>query len=75
MNCIPDILGMELETAQALLHKEGLVFSVLETKPHRPPREVYKTSKQRVIKVEDLRQNKAEGKVESSDILITVCKI
>ncbi len=75
MNCIPDILGMELEAAKTLLHIEGLVFHVLETKPYRPPREVYETSQLRVIKVEDLRQNNEESNDQSSDILITVCKI
>ena len=33
MNEFPDVLGMELHDATALLEAEGLAFHVIETKP------------------------------------------
>lgn len=32
MSCFPDILGMELHDAEALLEAEGLTFVLVETK-------------------------------------------
>lgn len=78
MKHIPDILGMMLEDAEALLKTEGLIFNIIETKPPRPPRDTYEFSGLRVIKVEENRHNSddVENVVdESKSILVTVCRV
>lgn len=74
---IPDILGMKLVDAEALLEKEGLIFSVIETKPPRPPRVIYASSTLRVIKVNEIRHDNINSKCskESKEVLVTVCNI
>jgi beta-lactam-binding protein with PASTA domain len=60
----PDVLGMELNAASALLEAEGLAFRIIETKS---------TKKEplngilRVIRVQSLK--------EAENLVVTVCKI
>ncbi len=61
MNDFPDILGMELRDASALLEAEGLGFIVSETKPAK--RELTEGTL-RVIKV-----------VKAEVLELTVCRI
>lgn len=62
MNDLPDILGMELHDATALLEAEGLAFIIVETKPtKREPAD----GVLRVIKA----QSQERG------FVLTVCKI
>lgn len=65
MKNFPDILGLELDLGKALLESEGLAFHIVETKPARPPRDVYSHSKMRIIKVEQ----------QADIVVVTVCKI
>lgn len=62
MKNYPDILGMELDTALALLKAEGLAFHITETKPIKKQNE---EGTLRVIRVVP----------HSADIELTVCKI
>lgn len=62
MNDFPDILGMELHDATALLEAEGLAFIIAETKPAR--RELTEGD-MRVIRVQR----------RDSIIKLTVCRI
>ena len=61
MSDFPDVLGMELHDASALLEAEGLVFMVSETKPVK--RELTEGTL-RVIKV-----------VKTDVLELTVCRI
>lgn len=65
MKNFPDVLGMEFSAARALLEAEGLAFSMVETKPDRPPKDEYNNSKMRIIKVSE----------KETIAVITVCKI
>jgi hypothetical protein len=58
----PDILGMELHDAAALLDAEGLAFIIVETKP---AKKELADGVLRVIRVRPLSQN----------IELTVCRI
>ena len=62
MNDFPDILGMELHDATALLEAEGLDFIVAETKP---ARKELTEGLLRVIKVQ----------IQDETMKLTVCKI
>lgn len=62
MGDIPDILGMELHDAAALLEAEGLAFIISETKPAK--RELT-DGVLRVIRVQP----------QSSSLVLTVCRI
>ncbi|MDF2653628.1 MAG: hypothetical protein K0R19_102 [Bacillota bacterium] len=71
MNEFPDILGMELHDAAALLEAEGLAFIIAETKPAKKELE---SGELRVIriKVSDRGASLAE---EQKNIVLTVCRI
>lgn len=77
MNDIPDILGMELHDAAALLEAEGLTFMITETKPVK--KEV--DGVLRVIRVRSEMTLTGTADHETRDqrtgpnILLTVCKI
>jgi hypothetical protein len=58
----PDVLGMELHNASALLDAEGLAFIIVETKP---VKKELTEGVLRVIRVRPLSQN----------IELTVCRI
>jgi hypothetical protein len=58
----PDVLGMELHDAAALLDAEGLAFIIVETKP---AKKELADGVLRVIRVRPLSQN----------IELTVCRI
>ena len=62
MNDFPDVLGMELHDATALLEAEGLAFIIAETKPAR--RELTEGD-MRVIRVQ-----RRDGIIK-----LTVCRI
>ena len=62
MNDFPDILGMELHDATALLEAEGLAFIIVETKP---AKKELTEGVLRVVKV--LPQER--------DFVLTVCRI
>ncbi len=62
MNEFPDVLGMELHDATALLEAEGLAFIMIETKPSKKERT---EGVLRVIKVQPENQN----------FVLTVCRI
>ena len=61
MKNFPDVLGMELGAATALLEAEGLTFIIVETKP---PRNEVIEGVLRVIKVQ-----------AAEDLTLTVCRI
>lgn len=67
----PDILGMELHDATALLEAEGLAFIIVETKPSRKelPEGVL-----RVIKMQPAHTNH-NSLEQNQRVLLTVCKI
>ena len=62
MSYLPDVLGMELHDAKALLEAEGLAFIVAETKP---PRKELASGTLRVIK----------STIQTQTIVLTVCRI
>lgn len=62
MRYLPDVLGMELHDAKALLEAEGLAFDIAETKP---PRKELADGTLRVIK----------SKLQTQTIGLTVCRI
>lgn len=62
MNDLPDILGMELHDATALLEAEGLAFIIVETKP---AKKELTEGTLRVIKVQQ----------KERDFVLTVCRI
>lgn len=62
MNDLPDILGMELHDATALLEAEGLAFIIVETKP---AKKELTEGVLRVIKVQP----------EERGFVLTVCRI
>lgn len=62
MTDFPDVLGMELHDAAALLDAEGLAFIIVETKP---AKKELTDGTLRVIRVRPLSQ----------DIELTVCRI
>lgn len=71
MNEFPDILGMKLHDAAALLEAEGLTFVIAETKPTK--KEVTE-GVLRVIKIQssDAKSNRTES---NSNLVLTVCRI
>ena len=71
MNGLPDVLGMELHDATALLEAEGLDFIIVETKPTK--KEVTE-GVLRVIKVHP--QNTKSDEIElKQSLVLTVCRI
>lgn len=62
MNDFPDVIGMELHDAKALLEAEGLAFIIEETKP---PRKELTEGVLRVIRMKKRDQN----------LVLTVCII
>ena len=71
MNGFPDILGMELDNAKALLEAEGLDFIIVETKP---TKKELTEGVLRVIKTQ--LKNKESDEIESKQSLVlTVCRI
>ena len=62
MNDFPDILGMELHDATALLEAEGLAFIIVETKPAK------KELTEGVLRVIKVQQ-------KERDFVLTVCMI
>ena len=70
MTNFPDILGMELHAAKALLEAEGLTFIVKETKPAKKEQT---EGNFRIIKVQ-LTGKQADGSAVG-DAIITVCKV
>ena len=76
MNEFPDILGMELHDAAALLEAEGLAFIITETKP---AKKELSEGVLRVIKIQyqDTQLNQAMSNQEESKvtIVLTVCRI
>ena len=62
MSYLPDVLGMELHDAKALLEAEGLAFIIAETKP---PRKELAVGTLRVIK----------HTIQTKTIVLTVCRI
>ena len=71
MNEFPDVLGMELHDAAALLEAEGLAFIIAETKPAKKELEsgVFRVIR---MKVHDRGPGLAE---EQKNIVLTVCRI
>lgn len=70
MNEFPDILGMELHDAEALLEAEGLPFIIKETKPAKKELD---SGVLRVIRIKlPNGENPAE---EEQNIVLTVCRI
>ena len=63
MNEFPDVLGMELHDAKALLEAEGLGFRIIETKPAK-----------RELTEGVLRVIKAV-QPQDQDLVLTVCRI
>jgi hypothetical protein len=62
LNDFPDVLGMELHDAKALLEAEGLAFIIAETKP---PKKELTEGVLRVIRI----------KQENQKLVLTVCRI
>jgi hypothetical protein len=62
LNDLPDILGMELHDATALLEAEGLAFIIIETKPAK------KELTEGVLRVIKVQQ-------KERDFVLTVCRI
>ncbi|MDD2189552.1 MAG: hypothetical protein PHV71_03085 [Eubacteriales bacterium] len=62
MSEFPDVLGIELKNAEALLEAEGLDFIIIET---RPPRRELTEGTLRVIRTQ--KQN--------DRVVLTVCRI
>lgn len=60
---MPDILGMKLDEAKALLETEGQTFRIIETKPTKP---IDDSGTLRIIKV---------SMVNDKEVSIVVCKI
>ncbi|MEL7657057.1 MAG: hypothetical protein AAGU75_14260 [Bacillota bacterium] len=71
MNGFPDILGMEIQDATALLEAEGLGFIIVETKPTK--RELTE-GVLRVIKVQPQITKSDEIEYKQS-LVLTVCRI
>ena len=71
MNEFPDVLGMELHDAAALLEAEGLAFVIIETKPVK--RELT-DGVLRVIKIQPPR-TKPEKSEQNQSLVLTVCRI
>jgi len=71
LNEFPDVLGMELHDAKALLEAEGLDFIIVETKP------VKKELTEGLFRVIRVRQQntKAEEIKSKQSIELTVCRI
>ena len=86
MSDFPDVLGMELHDATALLESEGLDFIIIETKP---TKKELTEGVLRVIKVQpkngestEMRADDAQPNQTTSDIteskqsvVLTVCRI
>lgn len=76
MRDVPDILGMELNAATALLESEGLAFIVQETKP---PRGENGNGRLRVIRAKTIIRNQEfwGDSVFSRpiELILTVCRI
>lgn len=81
MSDFPDVLGMELHDATALLEAEGLEFIIVETKPPKKRRAEQEDcdppeagqSALRVVKVQP-RSSERSLSEEKQGILLTVCK-
>ena len=71
MNEFPDVLGMELHDATALLEAEGLAFIIIETKPAK--RELT-DGVLRVIKIQPPKL-KPEKSEQNQSLVLTVCRI
>lgn len=71
MSEFPDILGLKLRDAAALLEAEGLAFIISETKPAKKELE---SGELRVIRVKLSDQNESPEE-ERRNIELTVCKI
>lgn len=71
MTDFPDVLGMEIHAATALLEAEGLPFIITETKPTK--KEVAE-GELRVIRVL-FKKKPDEDTDEKNTIMLTVCKI
>ncbi len=71
MNEFPDILGMELHDATALLEAEGLAFIIEETKPTK------KEITEGVMRVIKMRSpsTKLNGTELNPKVVLTVCRI
>lgn len=71
MNEFPDVLGMELDDATALLESEGLAFIIMETKPTK------KELTEGVLRVIKMQPSiiKSEGVKPNQSVVLTVCKI
>ena len=71
MTDFPDILGMELHDAKALLEAEGLDFIVVETKPSK------KELTEGILRVINVVPQKSESEDSNSKqrIVLTVCMI
>lgn len=70
MNDFPDVLGMELHDATALLEAEGLDFIIVETKP---AKKELTEGVFRVIRV--LPQEPAYSEQQKQRFVLTVCRI
>lgn len=62
LNNFPDVLGMELCEASALLESEGLTFIIVETKPTK------KQAEEGVLRV-------IRRQIENNSLRLTVCRI
>jgi len=62
LNEFPDVLGMELHDATALLEAEGLAFIIIETKPSK------KEQAEGVLRV-------IKAQPENQNFVLTVCRI
>ena len=71
MTDFPDVLGMELHAAKALLEAEGLTSIVKETKP---VKKELPEGIQRVIRVQSRQENEKNNSIEYC-VVLTVCKI
>ncbi|MDF3000240.1 MAG: hypothetical protein K0Q48_359 [Bacillota bacterium] len=71
MNEFPDVLGMELHDAAALLESEGLAFIIAETKPAKKELD---SGELRVIRIK-LPDRGASLLKEQQNIILTVCRI
>lgn len=71
MNDFPDVLGMELHDALALLEAEGLAYIIAETKP---AKKELAEGVLRVIRVKLLSSDSAHSQPNQS-FELTVCRI
>ncbi len=73
----PDVLGMELDEATALLESEGLTFVVTETEPNRNPLQsgTLRVIKVQLSKLDDENEIKQMKNQKKQSVVLTVCKI